>query len=88
LKIRAWHLVHARWAGSTLSGEGASLYPGRWNRAGELVVYLASSLALAVLETRVHLETSGSFEWRADEGRVRRQWIPFLQRGGRTGAEE
>jgi len=58
LRLRAWRLVHARWASSALSGEGASRYPGRWNRAGEPVVYLASSLALAVLETRVHLEAT------------------------------
>ncbi|WP_457637327.1 RES family NAD+ phosphorylase [Oceanithermus sp.] len=56
MRPRAWRLVHARWAGVALSGEGARRYPGRWNRAGEPVVYLASSLALAVLETRVHLE--------------------------------
>jgi len=58
LRLRAWRLVHARWASSALSGEGASRYPGRWNRAGEPVVYLAGSLALAVLETRVHLEAT------------------------------
>ena len=56
MKVHAWRLVHERWAESALSGEGARRYPGRWNRAGEPVVYLASSLALAVLETRVHLE--------------------------------
>ena len=56
MSLRAWRLVHERWADDALSGEGARRYPGRWNRAGEPVVYLASSLALAVLETRVHLE--------------------------------
>jgi len=86
LRIRAWCLVHARCAEGALSGEGASLYPGRWDRPGEPVVYLASFLALAVLETRVHQATGGSFEWRADEGQARRQWLPFLQRVGRTGA--
>ncbi|WP_456444669.1 RES family NAD+ phosphorylase [Oceanithermus sp.] len=58
MKTHAWRLVHARWVESALSGEGASLYPGRWNRTGEPVVYLAGSLALAVLETRVHLEAT------------------------------
>ena len=38
-----------------LDGEGARLYGGRWNSAGIAVVYTATSLALAVLETRVHL---------------------------------
>ena len=58
MRLRAWRLVHARRASSALSDEGASRCPGRWNRAGEPVVYLASSLALAVLETRVHLEAT------------------------------
>jgi RES domain-containing protein len=48
--------VHARWQTTALSGEGAALYPGRWNKAGERMVYMADSLALAVLETLVHLE--------------------------------
>lgn len=54
--MRAWRLVHTRWQDSALSGEGAARYPGRWNRSGERVVYLAGSLALAALETLVHLE--------------------------------
>lgn len=41
----------------TLDGEGARLYGGRWNSPGLPVVYTASSLALAVIETRVHLKT-------------------------------
>lgn len=56
MSLQVWRLSHARWADTALSGEGASLYPGRWNRLSERVVYLSSSLALAVLETRVHLE--------------------------------
>lgn len=54
--MRAWRLLHSRWASTALSGSGAALYPGRWNRAGERLVYLADSLALAILETRVHLD--------------------------------
>lgn len=46
-------------AHSDLDGEGARLYGGRWNSpglaGGLAVVYTASSLALAILETRVHL---------------------------------
>lgn len=56
LQLRAWRLVHARWEKSAFTGEGAALFPGRWNQRGERAVYLAGSLALAVLETRVHLE--------------------------------
>ena len=42
-----------------LSGGGAAKYPGRWNDAGEAVVYAAPSLALAVLETVAHLDNGG-----------------------------
>lgn len=40
------------------SGQGASLYAGRWNSRGRRVIYLASSRALALLETLVHVETA------------------------------
>ncbi len=43
-------------AHTILDGEGSRLYGGRWNSAGLPVVYTASSLALAILETRVHLQ--------------------------------
>jgi RES domain-containing protein len=54
--LKAWRLTHSRWQKTAFSGEGAALYPGRWNKAGERMVYLGSSLALAALETLVHLE--------------------------------
>ena len=60
--MRAWRLVHSRWQKTALSGEGAALYPGRWNKAGERMVYLASSLSLAALETLVHLEVDATEE--------------------------
>jgi len=60
LSLKAWRLSHARWADTALSGEGASRYPGRWNRSGERMVYLSSSLALAVLEMRVQLEVTAT----------------------------
>lgn len=37
-----------------LSGEGASIYGGRWNKKGQAVVYTSDSRALALLEMRVH----------------------------------
>lgn len=60
MTLKVWRLIHARWVQTALSGEGASRYPGRWNRPGERMVYLGSSLALAVLETRVHLEVTAT----------------------------
>lgn len=38
-----------------LSGVGARLSGGRWNRVGEAMVYSSESRALACLETLVHL---------------------------------
>src|SRR5207253_5425203 len=38
-----------------LDGEGASLAGGRWNSLGRAVVYMAESVALAVLENLVHM---------------------------------
>lgn len=52
--------MHARWQAAAPSGEGAALFPGRWNKPGERMVYLADSLALAALETLVHLEAHGT----------------------------
>lgn len=39
-----------------LSGGGARLYGGRWNRPGLPMIYAAFNAALAVLEVRVHLD--------------------------------
>lgn len=51
----AWRLVKSRRAADALTGEGARLFGGRWNLPGTRLVYLADSLALAALETLVHL---------------------------------
>ena len=42
-----------------LSGRGAELNGGRWNRPGRPVIYASSTIALACLETVVHLNQSG-----------------------------
>jgi len=46
------------WAATDLSGTGARLTGGRWNSPGRPVVYTSTSMALAVLETVVHLKSS------------------------------
>lgn len=42
-----------------LSGAGARVTGGRWNKAGTPLVYCAASAALACLETLVHLNAGG-----------------------------
>lgn len=51
----AYRIVKARHARTAFSGEGARLAGGRWNRPGDAVVYASASLALAAMETFVHL---------------------------------
>lgn len=47
---RVCRRIHAR-----LDGEGARRVGGRWNSPGRPVVYMAQSIALAVLENLVHM---------------------------------
>ena len=47
------------YAATDLSGRGAARYPGRWNDTGLPVVYSASTLSLAVLETAAHVDDAG-----------------------------
>ena len=52
--IRAWRIVNARNAATAFSGDGSRRSGGRWNSRGYRAVYLADSLALAILEVMVH----------------------------------
>jgi RES domain-containing protein len=54
--MRLWRICRAIHAGSAFSGEGARLFGGRWNSQGVRMVYTSPSLALAAIETFVHLE--------------------------------
>ena len=42
-----------------LSGGGAAKSPGRWNEAGQHVLYTAPTIAIAVLETAAHIDDGG-----------------------------
>lgn len=59
--ITLWRIASttAEFNADDLSGAGAAKYPGRWNIAGQHVVYAAPSIALAVLETAAHLNDGG-----------------------------
>jgi RES domain-containing protein len=55
----AHRIVKARHALVAFSGDGARIAGGRWNRPGLPVVYTSASLALAAIETFVHLGDDG-----------------------------
>jgi len=54
--MRIWRICRSRWAASAWDGEGARMLGGRWNHPGDRMVYTAASLALAALETLVHVD--------------------------------
>jgi RES domain-containing protein len=55
-----WRICKQSRLKTAFDGEGASRYPGRWNRKGVAAVYCASTLSLATLEYLVHLDPD---EW-------------------------
>lgn len=61
VSISLWRIAAEtkEYKANDVSGGGAAKYPGRWNASGEYVVYAATSLALAVLETAAHIDSSG-----------------------------
>ena len=57
MKITSWRMVQSGRAASAFTGEGAKIYPGRWNYRGVPMVYTAGTLSLVALEMLVHLES-------------------------------
>jgi RES domain-containing protein len=52
--MHIWRLSKRKY--TTLDGEGARIYGGRWNSAGRPVIYTASSLSLALFEQFVRID--------------------------------
>jgi RES domain-containing protein len=53
-------------ATTAFDGEGAKLYGGRWNSQGVPLVYASEHQSLAVLELRVHIDTTSMlrpYQW-------------------------
>ncbi len=59
--MKAWRIATDTpdYTAEDLSGAGAKVSGGRWNRKGNAMVYYASNISLAVLETFVHLKAGG-----------------------------
>lgn len=59
--ISAWRIGSDTplYTADDMTGTGARIAGGRWNRAGNSVTYTATSISLACLETVVHLKSGG-----------------------------
>ena len=57
LLVKIYRLAHTKFI-TDLSGEGARLYGGRWNKKGHSMLYFSEHLSLCVLEmlTRIDFE--------------------------------
>lgn len=53
--LTVWRVIKTQYAAQAFTGAGAALHGGRWNSKGRQVIYVSDSLALALLETLVHL---------------------------------
>ncbi len=59
--MRLWRIATETrdYKATDLSGAGSAKAPGRWNNENQPVVYCSTSIALAVLETAAHVDTTG-----------------------------
>jgi len=60
--IQIWRIVKPPHASTAFEGEGPKIFGGRWNQKGSSVVYTSESLALAVLEIFVQIDSPPSAE--------------------------
>lgn len=56
-QITAWRISPAEYRSTAFSGEGAKEYGGRFNSVGTPIIYTAGSLALAMLELLVRVNS-------------------------------
>ena len=56
--MRIYRLTASRYVATAFSGKGTRRVGGRWTPVGYPVVHASSSIALAVLETLVHIDPS------------------------------
>ena len=54
--ISSWRVVKEDFATRAFDGEGARVWGGRWNSAGNAVVYTSATTSLGLLEKFVHTE--------------------------------
>ncbi|MDM0081312.1 RES family NAD+ phosphorylase [Variovorax sp. J31P179] len=54
--MRVYRISKPAYVVNALSGQGAGLYPGRWNSIGVRLAYAAGSVALSMLEMLVHVD--------------------------------
>lgn len=56
--MKLFRIVQSQHIATAWTGAGAQIYGGRWNPPGRPVVYLTTSISLAILEILVHLQNS------------------------------
>ncbi len=52
---KVWRIVSPRYTSELLSGAGSAQFRGRWNRAGEQMIYTAMAQSLSMLERLVYM---------------------------------
>jgi RES domain-containing protein len=59
--MKLWRIAAEtrKYPATDLSGNAAAAHPGRWNEEQQPVVYTATTLAIAVLETASHIDDAG-----------------------------
>lgn len=65
MTVELWRVAAdtPRWTADDMSGKGAANKGSRWNHAGELVTYAATSISLAAWETRAHFGRGAALPW-------------------------